>query len=107
MFHRETHRVLNTQPLVKPKDKRCGEPHRDATQGGAVGAPEQLRGELDEEVGGASLVLREDVREVHLLDEAVGRRLPRTLRLLRLVGLREVSRPPVRLRRFTHTIDRD
>jgi len=107
MFHRERHRVLNTQPLVKPNDKRRGEPHGNATQGGAVGAPEQLRGEFDEEVGGASLVLREGVREVHLFDEAVGRKLPRTLRLLRLSGLREVSRPPVCLRHFTHRIDRD
>lgn len=75
MFQRVRHRIFNIQPVVKPNDK--GNPLHKAIQGAAVsGSDQQLRGEFDQElraVGEAltSLVIRHNIREIQVADEAV------------------------------------
>lgn len=119
MFQRVRHRVLNIQPVVKPNDKWSGNPLHNATQGAAVSVSyQQLRGEFDQELGAAgealtSLVMRHNIREIQVADEAVRslgrwRRLSRLLHHLLFVLFRGISRGlPVCLRHFTHRIGRD
>lgn len=119
MFQRVRHRILNIQPVVKPNDERSGIPLHNAIQRAAVSVSEQqLGGEFDQELGAAgealtSLVMRHDIREIQVADEAVKslgrwRRLSRLLHGLRFVLVGGISRGlPVCLRHFTHRIGRD
>lgn len=119
MFHGVRRRILNIQPIVKPKDDRRGDPLHYATHGAAVSAGEQqLGGQFDQEVGAAgeavsSRVVRHDVGEVQVADEAVGplgRRRQRSRLLRRLLPLsvrRTSSGLRVCLTRFTHRFGRD
>lgn len=119
MFQRVRHRILNIQTVVKPNDKRSGNPLHNAIQGAAVFvSDQQLRGEFDQELGAAgealtSLVMRQDIREIKVADEVVRslgrwRQPSRLLHRLLLVLVRGISRGlPVCLRHFTHRIGRD
>ncbi len=119
MFQRVRHRILNIQPVVKPNDKRSGNLLHNAIQGVAVSvSDQQLRGEFDQELGAAgealtSLVMRYDIREIQVADEAVRslgrwRRRSQLLHCLLLVLVRGITKGlPVCLRHFTHRICRD
>lgn len=119
MFQRVRHRILKIQPVVKPNDKRSGNPLHNAIQGATVFVSDQhLRGEFDQELGAAgeastSLVMRHDIREIQVADEAVRslggwRRWSWLLHHLLFVLVRGISRGlPVCLRHFTHRIGRD
>lgn len=77
MFQRVRPRILNIQPVVKPNDKRSGNPLHNAIQGATVSvSDQQLRRESDQELGTAGealslLVMRHDIREIQVADEAV------------------------------------
>lgn len=74
MFDRVTHRILYVQPVVKPNDKRRGNPVHDTKQGASVFVSQSFAGEFNQEVEGAaqrSLITRNHVREVQVADEAV------------------------------------
>lgn len=63
MFQRVRHRVLDIQTVVKPNDKRSGNPLHNAIQGAAACVShQQLWGEFDQELRAAgqetSLVMR-------------------------------------------------
>lgn len=119
MFQRVRHGILNIQAVVKPNDKRSKIPLHNAIQGAAISVPDlQLGGELNQELWAAqeamaSLIVRHDVREEQLAEEAGGSlgRWGRGIRLLLcllLVLFRGISRGlPVCLRHFTYRIGRD
>lgn len=77
MFQRVRHRILDIQPVVKPNDKWSKIPVHNAIQGAAIFvSDQQLRGEFNQEVGAAGeavalLIVRYDVREIQLADEAL------------------------------------
>lgn len=77
MFHRVRHRVLNIQTVVKPNDKRSGNLLHNAIQRATVSvSDQQLGGQFDQELRAAgealtSLVIRRDIREIQVTDEAV------------------------------------
>lgn len=123
MFHRVRHRIVNIQPVVKPKDKWSGKPLHNAIQRAAVAvyvfvSDQQLWGQFDQELGAAgqappSLVMRHNVREIQVADEAVWslgrwRQWSWLLHRLLLVWVGGISSGiPVRLRHFTQRIGRD
>lgn len=95
--------------VVKPNDKRRGEPPHNAIQRAAgFVSDQQLRGEFDQELRAVGVELDLLVREIQLADYAVrplGRMRQRSwlLRRLLLVLVRGISRGlPVCLRHFTH-----
>lgn len=119
MFQRVRNRILNIQTVVQPNDKRCGDPLHNAIQGATVSVfGQQLWGEFDQELGAAgealtSIVMRHNIREIQVADEAVRslggwRRWSWLLHHLLFVMVKWTFRGlPVCLSHFTHRIGRD
>lgn len=70
MFQRVRHRILNIETVVKPNDKRLGDPLHNAIQGATVFvSDQQLWGEFDQELRAAGealtlLIMRYNIREI-------------------------------------------
>lgn len=117
VFQRVRHRILNIQTVVKPNNEWRRNPLHNATQGATVSVSGQkLWGDFYQKLraaGEASLIVRHNIREIQMADEAVKslgrwRQRSQLLHHVLLVLVKGISRGLfVCLSHFTHRIGRD